>query len=64
LPIAVDDDDLVVGRGAKTGVLPAVDTDVGPHPVTGPDFYPPVTKPGPIGGHAAAHNGDQASARL
>ncbi len=45
-------------------VLSAVDADVGADVIAAADFRPPVTKPGPIGGHAAAHNGDQAPARL
>jgi hypothetical protein len=64
LPVTVDDDDLVVERGAEAGVLLAVDADVGAHVIAAADFRPPVTKPGPIAGHAAAHNGDQASAGL
>ncbi|MGA2035620.1 MAG: hypothetical protein ABSG68_25510 [Thermoguttaceae bacterium] len=42
----------------------AVDADVGTHVITAADFLPPVTKAGPVGSHAAAHNGYQASARL
>ena len=64
LPVAVDDDDLVIERGAKAGVLPAVHPDVGTHAIAALDVDPPVTKPGPVGGHTAAHNGDQASARF
>jgi hypothetical protein len=64
VPVTVDDDDLVIERGAEAGVLVAVDADVGAHVIAAADFRPPVTKPGPIAGHAAAHNGDQASTRL
>ena len=64
VPVTVDDDDLVIERGAEAGVLVAVDTDVGADVIAAADFRPPVTKPGPIAGHAAAHNGDQASTRL
>ena len=63
-PVVVDDDDLVAERGAKAGVLPAVDADVGPHVVAAADLRPPVTKTRPVAGHAAADDGDQASARL
>jgi hypothetical protein len=59
----IDDDDLVVERGAEAGVLMAVDADVGAHVIAAADFRPPVTKAGPIAGHAAAHNGDQATTR-
>jgi hypothetical protein len=64
LPVTVHDDDLVAERGAEAGVLSAVDTDVGTHVIAAADLRPPVTESGPIAGHAAAHNGDQASARL
>jgi hypothetical protein len=64
MPVTVYDDDLVAKRGAEAGVLVAVDAHVGTHVIAAADFRPPVTKPGPIGGHAAAHNSDQASARL
>ncbi|NLE58116.1 MAG: hypothetical protein GX616_07140 [Planctomycetes bacterium] len=64
MPVAVNDDDLVAEFGAETGVLFAVDADVGTHVITAADFPPPVTKAGPIVGHAAADDGDQASARL
>ena len=64
LPVTVNDDDLVAERGAEAGVLVAVDADVGTHVIAAADFRPPVTKPGPVAGHAAAHDGDQASARL
>ena len=64
MPVTVDHDDLVAERGAEAGVLLAVDSDVGAHVIAAADFRPPVTKPGPVAGHAAAHNGDQASARL
>jgi hypothetical protein len=64
VPIAVDDDDLVAERGAEAGVLMAVDADVGTHVIATADFQPPVTKAGPIAGHAAADDGDQAPTRL
>lgn len=64
MPVTVYDDDLVAKRGAEAGVLVAVDADVGTHVIAAADFRPPVTKPGPIAGHAAAHDGNQASARL
>jgi hypothetical protein len=64
LPVTVDDDDLVVERGAEAGVLVAVDADVGAHVIAAADFRPPVTKARPIAGHAAAYNGHQASTRL
>jgi len=64
LPVTVHDDDLVAERGAESGVLLAVDADVGPHVIAAPDFCPPVTEAGPIAGHAAAHDGNQASAGL
>ena len=64
MPVTVNDDDLVAELGAEAGVLLAVDADVGTHVIAAADFRPPVTKPGPVGGHAAAHDGDQASARL
>ena len=64
LPVTVDDDDLVAELGAEAGVLLAVDADVGTHVIAAADFRPPVTKAGPVGSHAAAHDGDQASARL
>ena len=64
VPVPVDDDDLVIERGAEAGVLVAVDADVGADVVAAADFRPPVTKPGPVAGHATAHNGDQTSTRL
>ena len=64
MPVTVDDNNLVAELGAEAGVLVAVDADVGAHVIAAADFRPPVTKPGPIAGHAAAHNGDQASTRL
>jgi hypothetical protein len=64
LPIPVDDDDLIAERGAEAGVLFAVDADVGPHVIAASDFLPPVTKTGPLAGHAAADNGDEAPAGL
>lgn len=64
LPVTVDDDDLVVERGAEADVFVAVDADVGADVIAAADFGPPVTKPEPIAGHAAAYNGDQASTRL
>ena len=64
VPVTVDDDDLVIERGAEAGVLVAVDADVGAHVIAAADFRPPVTKPGPIACHPAAHNGNQASTRL
>jgi hypothetical protein len=63
LPVAVHDDDLVAELGAEAGVFLAVDADVGPHMIAAADLRPPVAKPGPVGGHAAAHDGDEASAR-
>ena len=57
VPVTVDDDDLVIERGAEAGVLAAVDADVGTHVIAATDFRPPGTKPGPIAGHTAAHNG-------
>jgi uncharacterized Zn-binding protein involved in type VI secretion len=42
----------------------AVDADVGTHVIAAAYFRPPVTKSGPLAGHAAAHDGDQASAPL
>jgi len=64
LPVTVHDDDLVAERGAEAGVFLAVDADVGPHVIAAADLRPPVTESRPVAGHAAAHNGDQASARL
>jgi len=64
LPVTVNDDDLVVENGSEAGVLVAVDSDVGADVIAAADFRPPVTKPDPIAGHAAAHNGDQAPAWL
>jgi len=63
LSVTVNDDDLVVEFGAEPGVLAAIDADVGTHVIAAADFPPPVTKAGPVVGHAAAHDGDQASAR-
>ncbi|MGB7733200.1 MAG: hypothetical protein WBL72_05845 [Thermoguttaceae bacterium] len=60
----VNDDDLVAERGAEAGVLLAVNADVGTHVIAATDVRPPVTKAGPVGGHAAADDGNQASARL
>ncbi len=62
--VTIDDNDLVIERGAKANVLAAVDTDVGADVIAAADFRPPVTKPGPIACHPAAHNGNQASTRL
>jgi hypothetical protein len=64
LPVTVDDDNLVAERGAEAGVFLAVNADVGTHAIAAADFLPPVTKPGPVAGHAAANDGDQASARI
>ena len=63
MPVTVNDDDLVAERSAEAGVLLAVDAHVGTDVKAAADFRPPVTKPGPVGGHAAAHDGDEASAR-
>ena len=64
MPVTIDNNDLVSERGAEAGVLLAVDADVGTHVIAAADFRPPVTKAGPVAGHAAADDGDQASARL
>lgn len=64
MPVPVYDNDLIAELGAEANVLLAVDADVGTHVVAAADFQPPVAESGPVSGHAAADDGDQASARL
>jgi hypothetical protein len=56
----VDDDDLIAESRAEAGIFVAIDADIGADVVADGDCCPPVTKAGPIAGHAAAHDGNQA----
>jgi hypothetical protein len=62
LPVAVDNNDLVVERGAEAGVLFAVDADIGSHMIAAADLLPPPPKAYPVVGHAATNDGNQPTA--
>jgi hypothetical protein len=62
LPVAVNDDDLIVECGTEAGVLFPVDADVGTNVKAGANLLPPVTEAYPVVGHAATDDGDQPSA--
>jgi hypothetical protein len=60
----VNDNNLIVERGAEFGVQVPIDSKIGPHVVALADFHPPRLERRPVQRHSAAHDGHESATWL